>query len=291
MNLELKFIGKSGSIKKIREDFPQLSRLSRILITGEPGTGKSLAARLIHESSKSHTKLLTLHPSSSHEENITEAFKSLTANTTLLIQGIEEFPFVSQGNIAQHLNTLHKKHASQIIVTSKKNIQELKKEGGLLKDIYEILRTFHTITIPPLNKRTEDIPLLVEHFIKNACESVGTKLKVIDINALDFLIRREWKGNVLELKSVIEKTVLTSDKKTIELPDYLIDEYAQFEGIISNIKEKKSFPFDKSLSNLEKTLIEKTLEAVGYHQAKAAELLNITPENLRYRLRKFKIQF
>jgi DNA-binding NtrC family response regulator len=98
-----------------------------------------------------------------------------------------------------------------------------------------------------------------------------------------------WKQNILELKNVVEKSVLTSEGEDIELPENLVNEYVQLEGMISNITEKKAFSFDKSLSNLEKVLIEKTLATVGYNQEKAAKILNISSPNFRYRLRKFKI--
>ena len=288
MNPDLNLIGSTGFIKKLRKDLPQLAKLDRLLLVGERGTGKSMTARLIQEISKS--KLFTLNSSSSDESLIRETFEKTNSNVTILIQEIEEFSFLNQGIIAQLINSLPKKITSRVIISAKKNIAELKDEGIILDSLVPVLKKFDKLELPSLHERAGDIPLLVEHFIKNACENVGTTLKVIDINALDFLVRREWKGNILELKSVIEKSVLTSESETIELPEYLANEYAQLDGIMSNIKSKVAFPFDKSLSNLEKTLIEKTLEAVSNHQTKAARILNITPQNLRYRLKKFKIQ-
>ncbi len=282
-------IGKSTAIARLRESIPQLAKRTRLLLIGEKGTGKSLAAHMIHESSRGRTTVALLAPSSSPERTITSTFRDAGEHSTLLIQHIEEFSFLDQGTIAQAIHALPKKQTAQVIITSALPLGELKDGESVLRDIAVILKSFDTVTIPPLSARTEDIPLLIEFFIGNACAIAKKELKVIDINALDFLVRREWKGNVLELKSVIEKAVLTSSEGTIELPSSLVDEYAQFEGIVANIRDMKSFAFDKSLSNLEKTLIERTLKAVGYHQAKAAQLLNISPENLRYRLRKFKI--
>ena len=107
---------------------------------------------------------------------------------------------------------------------------------------------------------------------------------------MDFLSRRSWTDNIRELKSVIEQAVFTSHDGPVELPTYLVDEYSQLDGMIAKIKEKKSFLFDESLSNLEKTLIERALEIAGFNQTKAAELLNLSEANLRYRLRKFHIK-
>ena len=118
---------------------------------------------------------------------------------------------------------------------------------------------------------------------------MNLQLKAIDVNVLDFLSRREWVGNVGELKSVIESTVLTSREGMIELPESLVNEQVQLDSMIRNIQLKKAFSFDGSLSNLEKTLIQMTLDAVDYNQTRAAEILNLSEANLRYRLRKFHI--
>ncbi len=289
MKLESVLIGKSSAVKKLRKEIPEFSTLERILIAGERGTGKSLLARLIHESSKAKTKLTTITQATSSESTIKEIFTKAAGNDTILIQGVEEFSFLNQGIIVNWLNNLSRKSSPQVIITTHRDIGEAKKEGVFLKELGDIVKTFHTIAVPPLTERPEDIPQLVEFFTKKACETVGTPLKVIDVNTIDFLVRHEWKGNILELKSVIERAIFTSQGNTIELPRYLVDEHAQVDGIVASIKDKKAFLFDESLSNLEKTFIEKTLDAVGYHQAKAAEILNITPQNLRYRLRKFKI--
>ncbi len=106
---------------------------------------------------------------------------------------------------------------------------------------------------------------------------------------MDFLVRREWKENVRELKSVVERAVFSSSSDYLELPESLIDEYAQLEGIISNIKAKQAFSFDKSLYNLEKRLIERVLDSVGNNQSKTASILKLSEANLRYRLKKFHI--
>ncbi len=115
-------------------------------------------------------------------------------------------------------------------------------------------------------------------------------MKVIDINAMDFLVRRTWNENVRELKTVIEASVLATQEDIIELPQSLIDEPTQLKNMMDRIVGKRAFPFDESLSNLEKTLIERAMAVVNYNQVKAAAILNISEANLRYRLRKFHIR-
>lgn len=143
--------------------------------------------------------------------------------------------------------------------------------------------------MPPLGDRTEDIPLLVEHFIKNACDTIGARLKAIDTNTLDILMRKDWKGNIAELKSVVEKAVFASNSEVVEISERLVDEATQVKGIVERISENKAFSFDKSLSNLEKTFIERALQVAGGNQTRAAALLNLSEANFRHRLRKYNI--
>ena len=291
MKIEEILIGQSSVLKRLRNEIPGLAKLQRhILVKGDPGTGKATVSKLIHAASKSPRPLLTLNPSSDTELEVKETFTKVKAvASSILVQDIGEFSFILQAQISNMIRHLPKKPFTRVFVTAKKGINELQKQGKLIDDLAEILKQFETLTIPSLGQRTEDIPLLVEFFIKNACETIDVKPKAIDINVLDFLVRKEWKENVGELKSVIEKAVFTSQGETIDLPETLVNEYLQLEGMVTNIKEKKQFSFDKSLYNLEKTLIEKTLEAVSDNQTRAAEILNISEANLRYRLKKFHI--
>ena len=209
--------------------------------------------------------------------------------STLIIQRIEEFSFLEQTLVNKFILQGKRDQSPRVIVTATKEMERLYKDGKILDTLYETLLKFERAEIPGLNRRTEDIPLLVDFFVKNACRGLAVKPKVLDINTLDFLIRREWKENIRELKYVMEQAATSSQEDVLELPRHIVDEFAQLEGMIVNIREKKSFSFDKSLSNLEKTLIEKALDVVGNNQRKAAAVLDVSESNLRYRLKKFKI--
>ena len=290
MNIE-SLIGESGFIKRMRREIPKLAKLqSHILLKGERGTGKAILAKLIHNMSLSKGSILTITPLAMTEIEIKGLSERLDKEVTrILIQDIEEFSFLSQATISTAIQKLPKKPFVQVIVTTKSSLGELRKQGKILDELVEILQNFETISVPSLNQHMEDIPLLIEHFVKNACEGIGVKLKTIDVNILDFLVRREWQDNIRELKSVVEQAVFMSENKEIELPEYLYDEYALLEGMVKCIKARKAFKFDKSLLNLEKTLLERTLDVAGYNQSKAAEILRLSEANLRYRLKKFKI--
>ncbi len=291
MNIESSLIGQSPAIKKLRKDIITLSKQrDHVVLCGPTGVGKTAIAMAIHRSANGHGTLVRLDPLSTAEQEIKNVLdKPGSKISTLLVQDLEEFSFLHQSSISNFITRLGEKPALRLIMTSKKDITGLKKTGKLLPELFMEIRGFECLEIPPLSSRREDIPLLVEQFIRSSCESLGIKAKTIDVNALDFLVRREWKENIRELRSVIEHAVLSSAGETIDLPKYLVDELGQLEGIVANIQQKRPFAFDKSLSNLEKTLIEKALVATGYQQTEAAENLNISNANLRYRLRKFKI--
>lgn len=291
MNIESILIGDSPAIKRLRREVLQFAKSPRpLLIKGDVGIGKGLVGRLIFESSSPRGSVVTLNPLTSTDVEIKAILSEANpSGSVYLFREIEDFSFLYQAQMPRFIEQLPKKPHAQLIMTTKKAIGESRREGKLVEELYEFMKSFETITIPPLHQRPSDIPLLVEQFTRSACESIGVKLKVIDINTLDFLVRRDWKENVRELKSVIEHAVLTSQGDMIELPEYLIDEYSQLDGILANIKIKKAFGFDKSLYNLEKTLIERTLETVGYNQSRAAGMLKLSEANLRYRLKKFHI--
>jgi len=291
MTTESGLIGESRAIKKLQREMQKVSsNKTHVLLQGERGTGKSTVAHHIHRLAKVSGDHLVISPFATSEMNFNEAIKNIPDNvSTVLIQEIEEFTFLHQSQIHKMIIGLPQKPFVRITVTLKKSLNELTREKRLVDGIAKTLKEFEILEIPTLHERSEDIPLLVEYFITNASENLGMAIKAIDINMLDFLVRRTWKENIRELKSVIEQAVFHSQGDEIELPSYLVDENTQLEGMIININKKKSFSFDKSLSNLEKTLIERTLETAGFNQSRAAEMLNLSEANLRYRLKKFHI--
>ena len=291
MDKESELVGTSKAAHKLREVILQLApKNSHVIITGDRGVGRTTAARLIHEASGAKGTLVVLNPFMTSDSGIKDILGNLTPSvSTLLIQGIEDFSFVHQATMHKALLPLQKKPATRVIITTQNTINDLARARKLFEGLHEILKTFEVIAIPPLSDRTEDIPVLVEHFIKNACDAIGTRLKVIDTNTLDTLMRKDWKGNIAEVKSAIEKAVFASHSEIVELSERLVDEATQVKGIVERISQKKTFSFDKSLSNLEKTLIERTLDVAGGNQTRAAALLNLSEANFRHRLKKYNI--
>lgn len=291
MKLEQLLLGESDAIVRLRKELPRIAgRKDNLLITGEAGTGKTTIARLIHHLSGARNPMVEINPSGLTDQVFRDAVESLRDSSILFVPNAQELSFLHQAMLAAALGSRGARKSPRAMVTLGAPVDDLLADKRLLKELAEILGDYQVIEVPPLSRRTGDIPLLIDAFMRNACIGTNMNLKTIDINILDFLTRRTWKGNVKELKAVVERAVMESRGEEIELPSELVDEATQLEGILSNIGDKKRFAFDKALSNLEKTLIERTLALVSFNQSHAADILNLSEANLRYRMKKFKIK-
>lgn len=285
-------IGNSRVIKNIQKLILKLAGTQKdVIVTGEPGVGKTTVAQAIHFRTNPKESLKILSHMITDGNEIQDLIEKDLQNTdTIVIKEIEDFSFLQQSLISQLIKNRSEKRFVRIIVTTKKDINALKNQGKLFDELAEVLSKFETVILPPLDERREDIPLLVQHFVTSACRATGKEVKTLDINVIDVLSKRNWQENIRELKSVVEQAVLISNKEMIELPAYIFDEYTQLDGILRKIKEQKKFAFDGAFANLERTLIQRTLEVTGYNQTKSAEILGISGANFRYRIRKYRIR-
>jgi two-component system, NtrC family, response regulator len=289
MNNEVVFIGETPQIKKLVKGVQKLATGKKnILIAGHRGSGRATYGRLIHQSKGPDTTFRLISPISSSEEEIYQILKDESAET-ILIQDLEEFSFVQQKSFLDYIMEAKKKQSAQVIITIGREKRELRRQGRILDGMLSELDSFELVDIPPLTERKDDIPYLMEHFARNACRTLGLRFKAIETNTVEFLVRKEWKENVRELKSVIEKAVIASQGSEIEIPQELLDELNQVKGLVDTLADKKPISIDRSLHNLEKSIIERALTMAGYNQLKAAKLLDISESNLRYRLKKFGI--
>jgi len=291
MNLEQILIGESPAISKLRKDLPKIAaRKDNLLLVGERGTGKMTVAGIVQKLSSPRGGALRIGPHGLNDLTFRESLDAFPEQDIVILSDVEDLSFLQQSLIANALRGLSSRKGPRVIASVKTPVGTLAEQNRIQADLSEELGSFTEIAVPPLSRRTEDIPLLVDSFIRYACAGTKMSLKTIDINILDFLTRRTWKDNIAELKSVVEKAVLESRDEQIDLPSELVNESAQLAGILSNIREKKRFSFDKALSNLEKTLIERALELVSFNQSRAADILNLSEANLRYRMKKFRIK-
>ena len=234
-------IGESESINKIKSLIDKVAPTeARVLITGENGTGKELVARWIHEKSNRASGLLVevncaAIPSElieselfGHEKGaFTSAIKQRVGKFeqanggTLFLDEIGDMSASAQAKVLRALqeNKITRvggeKEISvdvRVIAATNKNLKNEIEKNNFREDLYHRLSVI-VIEVPPLKERLDDIPLLAKHFIKDVCQDYGMTQKELTDDALKELQKREWTGNIRELRNVIERLVILGEVK------------------------------------------------------------------------------
>jgi len=241
INKSHEIIGNSEPLKIIHKTIEKVAPTeARVFITGPNGSGKELVARYIHaKSNRANAPLIEVNcaaiPSElieselfGHEKGaFTSAIKQRIgkfeqANEgTLFLDEIGDMSLAAQAKVLRALqeNTISRvggekeiKVNVRIIAATNKNIQEEIKQNRFREDLYHRLSVI-LIQVPSLKERKSDIPLLIEHFLDQIAEEYKSPKKTIDQKAIEYLQQQEWTGNIRELKNVIERLVIMSDKK------------------------------------------------------------------------------
>ena len=259
-------IGNSPAILKVKKIIDKLSSSeSRVLISGPTGSGKELVARKIHKNSSRSSEPFVIINAALLKENTYEkelfgeefedgniSFGALErANKgTLLIDEVSEIPFDTQANILRVLIDQKFKRLNgkkdinvniRLISSTSKDLNDLVEVKKFREDLFHRLNVM-PIELPPLNSRTEDIPLLIKYFKEKLSEINGVQQPKIDINN-DSLFTYNWPGNVRELRNLVERITILSGNESKENINKLIDDILN--------------PSSRSLTN--KNLLEKSL--------------------------------
>ena len=231
------FIGKSPEIIKISKTIKKLALAeSRVLISGETGTGKELVARKIHKSSsRSEKSFIVFNAALLHEKKyekqlfgeeyndgtIDHGVLDKANNGTLLLDEVSEIPYEIQSNILRTLIDQKFKRINgkkdiyvdiRIISSTSKNLKKLIEDKKFREDLYHRLNVV-PVHLPPLQSRTEDIPLLIKYFKNKIAEINGVPEAEIDDNN-DLLYSYNWPGNIRELRNLIERLTILSMHET-----------------------------------------------------------------------------
>ncbi len=244
-----KLVGASSVMEKLRQQIAAAAPThSRVLISGENGTGKELVARAIHLQSPRHNRPFVEVNCAAIPETLieTELFgHERGAFTGAVSQKRGKFDFADGGTLfldeigdmslatqAKVLRVLAEQQFTRvggeklievnvrIIAASNKDFSQEIEKGKFRDDLFYRLNVL-PIEVPPLRARREDIPALTRHFLKIHAEEQGVKLKEITLEALDALARHEWPGNIRELRNQVERLMIMVPKTTIEVGDVL----------------------------------------------------------------------
>jgi formate hydrogenlyase transcriptional activator len=300
-------IGQSDTVKYVLYRIQQVATTNTtVLIEGETGVGKQLFAYAIHSMSKRKdhpmfkVNCAALSPTLieselfGHEKGaFTGADKTVKGRFevadggTLFLDEIGELPLNLQAKLLRVLqdgeferigSSQSKKVDVRIIAATNKVLKKEIQEGKFRKDLYYRLSAY-PITVPPLRERKEDIPLLISHYVEKFSKEMGKTIESVPKIMINKLINYSWPGNVRELENVIERAVVISQGKSLNVIDEFYQESIDSESL-------------KSLEENEKSYIIKVLEKTnGRIEGKsgAAELLGVNPSTLRSRIKKLGI--
>lgn len=305
-----------GQSRKMRDVFEVASQVARrdstILLTGESGTGKELLAKAIHQNSPRVKKPFVTINCGAIPENLIESelFGHRKGSFTgALSDRVGKFEAANEGTIfldeigdltlnlqIRLLRVIQEREIDKIgyphplkvnvriLAATHRNLKTLVEDGQFREDLYYRLSVV-TINLPPLREKKEDIPLLVEHFLKKQCARYQIPMVSISEEARDALAQHNWPGNVRELENVIEHVVVLGKGEAIR-PEHLPADIRQQKSRIANISLK--LPEEGiNLEEIEKEILLQALEKHRWHQTNAAQYLGISRKTLIYRMEKY----
>ena len=242
-----------------------------VLLTGETGTGKEVLARFIHQmSARTALPFTSIAGASIDLEQVDAALRH---GGTVLLDEIGSIPMEMQGRL---LLLLEGAHASRVIATSHRDLQELVDRGQLRSDLYYRLDVF-PIVVPPLRERKEDISPLADLLLQRASQNLGRVPVRLTGEALGLLESQRWPGNVRELANALERATIRARGPLIEAADL---------GLTARPVDPSFFPthLPLDLDQLERLAIAEALRRTAGNRTHAARLLNIGLRTLRQKL-------
>lgn len=300
-------IGQSPAMDKIFDLIPEVAQSdSSILLTGETGTGKELVAKAIHAKSKrSYLPFIPINcgaiPDSLLESELfghqkgaftgatrsRKGFLEVVSGGTLFLDEIGEVSAKMQIDL---LRVLEDKKISRIgncnpvevdfrlISATRRDLEQEIAAGNFREDFFYRINVI-TIHIPPLRERKEDIPLLIQHFLEKYSQETTKRVDHITRDTVERLNAYEWPGNVRELENAIERAVVLSKSRTLDIQDF-------------SFLQKTPAMFSKpmSLRDMEKHYIQRILEECGWNVTRAAKMLDINRVTLHKKIKRFQMQ-
>jgi len=310
------FISKNKKVNAIFHYVESIaSSIQPILITGESGTGKELIAKACHDTSGRQGSLVTVNVAALDDDLFADTLfghqqgafagaakerKGLidqAANGTLFLDEIGELSKQSQVKLLRLLqegeyyplgSDLPKRSRARIIAATQEALDEHLQDGSFRKDLYYRLCT-HSVKLPPLRSRKEDIPLLLDYFIEQAAEELGKPVPTYPPELPVLLSNYSFPGNVRELKSMVYDAISRHRSRLLSMEVFRVVIDADLQKPLAVPKKSVQFHPDLSLPSLnemDEYLIEEAMSRAGHNQSLAARMLGISQPALSKRLKK-----
>ncbi len=317
---DYQMIGNSQAIEQLKQQITMAAPSAGwVLITGENGTGKELVARAIHlQSTRADKPFIEVNCAAIPEELIESelfghekgAFTGATSarkgkfdqanGGTLFLDEIGDMSLKTQAKILRILQEQKFSRVGgnrtikaevRVIAATNKNLQEEIKTGNFREDLYFRLNVL-PFSVPPLRQRKDDITLLCNHFLQFYCGKESREIKAIATEAVETLLAYNWPGNVRELKNLIERLVIMTPGKTIQMTDLPL-------SINPNQNEADTTAFDprqlpdsyrEAKELFEKQFLIEKLQKNGWNVSKTADVIGLERSNLHRKIKSYQIE-
>jgi DNA-binding NtrC family response regulator len=306
-------VGRSRAVQEVVHTAKLVAQSrSTVLITGETGTGKELVARAIHDWSAQREMPLVRVNCAALPETLIEselfghvrgAFTGAVGNKKgrfALADGgtifLDEIGVIAPQAQAKLLRVLQEREFEplgsersvqvdvRVIAATNRDLRQMVADGRFLEDLYYRLHVI-PINIPPLRERREDIPLLVEHFIRRQAQRAGKRIDGIAPDAMHVLAGAPWPGNVRELENTIERAVVLSPQTVIQARDVTL-----VPATASEPAGLPSFNLKQNLEWTERETVRRALEHARGVKKDAAEAMGISQRAMSYYLAKHRLE-
>jgi two-component system response regulator PilR (NtrC family) len=312
-------IGRSSAMRHVFDLVIQAApSRSSILIEGESGTGKELVARAIHaNSSRADHPFVAVNVSSLRPEHLDAAlFGHVTGALPGTVQARQgQFDVADRGSLfldevgglpletqARLLHAIQERDFMRlggmetvkidvrVIAATNLDLRQLMEEGKFREDLFFRLHVI-SVRLPPLRERRDDIPILVQHFLRKYGDENRKAGLELSPDALDLLVAYDWPGNVRELENVVERVAVLTPQARIGA-DLIPDQVRRRPSLPlpDFVMPPEGISFKDVITDFEKRLIESTLDAAGGVQKRAAALLHIKPTTLNEMIKRYDIR-
>lgn len=296
-------VGQSPAMRKIYEAIETVGPTdANVLITGESGTGKELVVRAIHAASlRRFHPLVVIHCGAltetlleselfGHEKGAFTGAQYRKKGKFEIAEGgtvfLDEIGDISLKTQTDLLRVLQEHEITRVggnqtlevdfrcVAATNKNLEQMVEEGTFRPDLFYRLNVFR-IELPPLRERREDIPLLVDHFVKKFSLAMNKRILRVSPQAMAQLQQQPWMGNVRELENAVERAMVVAQEPELREQDFVFKP----SGSLS--------PADRTLDEVERTHILRVLDECGGNQSRAAEVLDIDRVTLHHKLKRY----
>jgi DNA-binding NtrC family response regulator len=309
-------VGRHPEMVRIYQLITQIaSTPTTVLITGESGTGKELVARAVHQSSqRSGQPFVAINVAAIPEALIeSELFgHEKGAFTGAIGRRLGKFELAHGGTVfldeigslrldlqAKLLRVLQEREIERVggqrtvpvdvrvLAATNVNLRAAVRERAFREDLYYRLHVV-PIHVPPLRERRDDIPRLVEHFVRKAARECNRDVRSVSAGALEVLSRYDWPGNVRELENVIHRAVVLASGPMLHLPDVPLDVAMPEMG--ARLTEDDGVPLREACDRFERQYVLRVLERVQWNVSRAARLLGVHRNTVLAKLSAWNVQ-